>query len=219
MSKFSRLFHNIELSIFRNPKTILGAIALLTLFFAAQIPSLRMYSDFADLLPQSHPYIQLHNEIKDNFGGANVIIVGIEVEEGDIFTNETLQLINTVTQRVDELPGVNHNLVTSFTHRTTRKVWLTEMGNINSDPYFKPQDPPLSEQDLEALRKEIVANPIVYGPLISPDMTMALVKAQLNEGALDYEATFAGLQAVRDEFNIPGVTIHATGQPVLVGWA
>ena len=219
MSKLSHLFHILELSIFRNPKVILGAILLVTVFFAAQIPSLRMYSDFADLLPQSHPYIQLHNEIKDNFGGANVIIVGIEVEEGDIFSNETLQLINTITQRVDELPGVNHNLVTSFTHRTTRKVWLTEMGNINSDPYFRPQDPPLSEQDLASLRKEIVANPIVYGPLISPDMTMALVKAQLNEGALDYEATFAELQAVRAEFDIPGVKIHATGQPVLVGWA
>jgi len=169
--------------------------------------------------PQSHPYIQLHNEIKDNFGGANVIIVGVEVEEGDIFSNEALQLIHSVTQAVDELPGVNHNLVTSFTHRTTRKVWLTELGNIVSDPYFKPQDPPLDEQQLATLRQEIVANPTVYGPLVSPDMKMALVKAQLNEGALDYETTFQQLQALRDEFNTPGIAIHATGQPVLVGWA
>ena len=141
-SKMSAL-QRIEATVFAHPKSILAAIFLLTLFFGAQIPALKMYSDFADLLPQSHPYIQLHNEIKDNFGGANVIIVGVEVEEGDIFSNEALQLIHSVTQAVDELPGVNHNLVTSFTHRTTRKVWLTELGNIVSDPYFKPQDPPL----------------------------------------------------------------------------
>ncbi len=219
MSKFAHLIHGFELTLFRHPRTILVAIALATLFFAAQIPGLRMYSDFADLLPQSHPYIQLHNEIKDNFGGANVIVVGVEVEEGDIFSNETLSLLHEVTQAVDELPGVNHNLVTSFTHRTTRKVWLTEMGSINSDPYFKPQDPPLSEEELAILRRQIVANPAVYGPLVSPDMKMALVKAQLNEGALDYEVTFEKLQQLREEYAQPGVAIHATGQPVLIGWA
>lgn len=219
MSAFTHLFHKLELGVFRHPKAILGLILAATVYFGLQIPTLRMYSDFADLLPQSHPYIQLHNEIKDNFGGANVIIVGVEVEDGDIFSNETLKLIHHVTQRVDELPGVNHNLVTSFTHRTTRKVWLTEMGNIVSDPYYKPQDPALTEEQLATLRKEIVANPIVYGPLVSPDMKMALVKAQLNEGALDYEETFNQLQAVREALDTPGVKIHATGQPVLVGWA
>ena len=138
MSKLGHLVHGFELTIFRNPRVILTGILLATVFFALQIPGLKMYSDFSDLLPQEHPYIQLHNEIKDNFGGANVIIIGVEVENGDIFTNETLKLLNEVTQGVDELPGVNHNLVTSFSHRTTRKVWLTEMGNINSDPYYKP---------------------------------------------------------------------------------
>ena len=197
----------------------MSLVGIVTLFCLAQVSGVKMYSDFADLLPQSHPYIQLHNEIKDGFGGANVIIVGVSVDSGDIFSNETLKLIHEVTQAVDELPGVNHNLVTSFTHRTTRKVWLTELGNIVSDPYYRPQDPALSADELNALRKSVVANPIVYGPLISPDMKMALVKAQLNEGALDYEVTFEELQTLREEFKTPGVSIYATGQPVLIGWA
>jgi len=219
MSKFSHMLHSLDLAIFNHPRTVLSLVALITIFFATQIPGVRMYSDFADQLPQAHPYIQLHNEIKDTFGGANVIIVGVEVEEGDIFSNETLKLIHEVTQAVDSLPGVNHNLVTSFTHRTTRQVWLTEMGNINSDPYYKPQDPPLNEAQLAQLRKDIVANPRVYGPLVSPDMKTALVKAQLNEGELDYEATFNQLQQMRQDFARDGITLYATGQPVLVGWA
>nr|AMR08622.1 hypothetical protein [uncultured bacterium] len=48
---------------------------------------------------------------------------------------------------------------------------------------------------------------------------MALVKAQLIEGQLDYEKTFAQLQQLRTEEEQAGVTIYATGQPVLVGWA
>jgi predicted RND superfamily exporter protein len=219
MSVGGRLASLVERTVFTWPKTYLALIGVITVFCLAQVSGVRMYSDFADLLPQSHPYIQLHNEIKDGFGGANVIIVGVSVESGDIFTNDTLQLIHQVTQAVDELPGVNHNLVTSFTHRTTRKVWLTELGNIVSDPYYQPQDPALSDDELLALKKSVVANPIVYGPLISPDMKMALVKAQLNEGALDYEVTFEELQALREEFKTAGISIYATGQPVLIGWA
>ena len=219
MSRVSHLIHKLDVGIFNSPRIVLGLILGLTIFFGLQIPGIKMFSDFADQLPQSHPYIQLHNQIKDNFGGANVIIVGVEVKDGDIFSNETLRLINDVTQAVDRLPGVNHNLVASFTHRTTRQVWLTEMGNINSDPYFKPQDSPLTEEQLEQLRKDIVANPRVYGPLVSPDMKTALVKAQLNEGMLDYEATFAQLQELRQKYTRDNITLYATGQPVLAGWA
>lgn len=219
MSIISNYASKIDAVIFNSPRIVLGLIFGLTIFFATQIPAVRMYSDFADQLPQSHPYIQLHNEIKDNFGGANVINVGVEVVEGDIFNNETLRLIHDITQAVDSLTGVNHNLVASLTHRTTRKVWLTEMGNINSEPYFKPQSPAMSESQFKSLRKDIIANPRVYGPLVSPDMKTALIKAQLNEGALDYEETFKQLQEMRIKYAQSGINIYATGQPVLVGWA
>ena len=219
MSKVTHFFHSVELAVFRHPKALLSTVLFVTLFFAAQIPGLKMYSDFADLLPQSHPYIQLHNEIKDSFGGANVIVVGIEADEGSVFSNEALRLIHELTMAVDSLPGVNHDLVSSLTHRTVRKVWLTEMGNIVSEPYYEPLDPLLSEEQLETLKKEVVANPQVYGPLISPDMKMGLIKAQLNEGQLDYEDTFNQLQDLRSKYEGQGFQIFATGQPVLVGWA
>ena len=69
------------------------------------------------------------------------------------------------------------------------------------------------------MKADVAANPRVYGPLVSPDMKMALVKAQLIEGKLDYEKTFAQLQQLREAEESAGVRIYATGQPVLVGWA
>jgi len=217
--KATHLLRNLDKRIFNHPKIVLGLILLATLFFAAQIPAVKIFSDFADLLPQSHSYIQLHNEIKESFGGANVIIVGVEVEDGDIFSNESLAKIHRITQAVDRLPGVNHNLVASVTHRNTRKVWLTAEGNVNSEPYYNPAHTDLSAESLAALRRDVTANPRVYGPLVSPDMHMALVKAQLNEGQLDYAKTFEQLQKLRSEEASPGIRIHATGQPMLVGWA
>ncbi len=124
----------IEVFVFYHPRRSSRSILLATVFFASRIPYLEMYSNFADLLPQEHPYIQLHNDVKDTFGGANNVVMAISVEEGDIFNSDTLSRIHRLTQGVDSLPGVNHNLVRSLTHRTVRKTWLTEMGNMNSRP-------------------------------------------------------------------------------------
>src|SRR5690554_6048570 len=219
LHRFTHFMHLLEVWIFNNPRKVLSLIAILTLVFALRIPGLKIFTDFADLLPQQHPYIELHNSIKDSFGGANVLVVGVEFEEGDIFTNENLARIDRITQAVDSLPGVNHNLVSSVTHRNSRKVWLTEVGSINSEPYYDSTRGEYSPEALEAMRADVAANPRVYGPLVSPDLKMALVKAQLIEGQLDYETTFAQLQQLRAEEASEGVTIYATGQPVLVGWA
>ncbi len=219
MAKINQIFSSIQSYVFRHPRMYLSAVALATIFFALQIPALQLYSEFADLLPQTHPYIVLHNEIKDNFGGANVIVVGVEVKEGDIFSNDTLARIHRVTQEVDTLPGINHNLVASLTHRNSRKIWLTEVGNIDSKAYYDPEKADMSKEELAEMKADIASNPTIYGPLVSPDMKIALVKAQLNEGQLDYEKTFEQLQAMRKAEAHEGITIYATGQPVLIGWA
>ncbi|KAA0874954.1 efflux RND transporter permease subunit [Nitrincola tapanii] len=217
--KATHWLHNLDQKLFNHPKILLSLILIITIFFASRIPGVKMYSDFADLLPQTHPYIELHNEIKGSFGGANVIIVGVEFTEHDIFDNEALARIHRITQAVDSLPGVNHNLVTSVTHRNSRKVWLTPEGNVNSEAYYNPERTQLSAEQLDQIRQDVSSDPRIYGPLVSPDRHMALVKAQLYEGQLDYAATFAAIQEMRANEAAEGVIIHVTGQPMLVGWA
>ena len=155
--RVSHALHRMEEQVFRSPRIILGAILLVTVFFAWQIPALKMHSEFDDLLPQQHPFIKLHNEIRDSFGGASQIAVAIEVDKGTIFTNETLGLIPRVTTAVDSLPGVNHNLVSSLTHRTARKIWLTETGELNSVAYSEASKTNLSDAELDQLKKAVLA--------------------------------------------------------------
>ncbi len=224
-SVISRFFRVIEVFVFYHPRVFLAAILLATAFFASRIPYLEMYSNFADLLPQEHSYIRLHNEVKDTFGGANNVVMAITVEDGDIFNSDTLSRIHRLTLGVDSLPGVNHNLVRSLTHRTVRKTWLTEMGSMNSQAYYDPLKPELSEQELAQLRLDVMANPTVYGLLVSPDLKSALIKATFNEGQLDYVEIFRQLGQLKDDVeelrlseSAPGVHIYATGQPVLMGW-
>ena len=214
----TRVLMRGETWLFANPKIVLGLIFAVTALFATQLPGLRIYTDFNDLLPQNHAYIQTYNRIKENFGGANVIILAVEVEQGTIFNDETLQLIYDATQGVDNLPSVNHNLVSSLTHRTSRKVYLNREGSFVSDSYYNPANPTHTAAELEQIKKDVIANPQIYGLLVAPNLKAALIKAQLNEGDIDYAKTFAALQKVREQLAKPGHKVYATGNPVLTGY-
>ena len=204
--------------LFANPKTVLGLILAVTLGFATQLPALRMYTDFSDLLPQKHRYIQTYNRIKENFGGADMVVMAIEVEQGTVFNDKTLALIDEATRGLDTLPSVNHNLVASLTHRTARKVYLTADGNFASESYYDPAKTTRTAEELERLKQDVMANPRIYGLLVSPDLRAALIKAPFNEGAIDYEKNFTALQAVRAQVSQPGHKVYVTGNPVLTGY-
>ena len=218
MSRLSRGLYSFVELVWKYPKGTLLLIAVITALFALRVPMVRIVSDFADLLPQDHPYIQLHNEIRDTFGGANNIIVAVTVEEGSIFSNDILDRIHRITLAVDALEGINHNLVTSLTHRNVRKVWLGGEGTVRSSTYYDPLKGGYSTAELDGIRQDVLADPRVFGLLVSPDLKSALVRGTLNEGALDYEKVFLQLQSIREREAATGLQIHATGQPVLVGW-
>ena len=133
--------HQGEEWIFANPKIVLSIVFIITCLFGAALPKLRVFTDFSDLLPQNHSYIKVYNRLKENFGGANMIVMAVEVDKGTIFNDETLKLIHEATQGVDNVPGVNHNLVSSLTHRTARKVFLDDQGGFASESYYDPLKP------------------------------------------------------------------------------
>jgi len=107
MKKFSDFIIENRIGIF----TI---ISLTTLFFAYQIKDLKVSTNFADLLPQGHEYIKLHNKIRSQFGGANSVALVLQVREGDIFTPQTLQKIRDITDELYFIPSVDRFKITSI---------------------------------------------------------------------------------------------------------
>jgi len=69
---------------------VLLAIFSFTLLFALHVPRLQVTTDFNDLLHKSI-HISDYNRIKENFGGANQIVLVIAVDDGDIFNDTTLK--------------------------------------------------------------------------------------------------------------------------------
>src|SRR5262245_30603093 len=76
---------------YRHPVTV--AVLLVTALFTYWSFQLKLETSFGDLLPQSHPFVQIHNKYAGSFGGANNIQLMVEAKEGDIFTVQTLSRI------------------------------------------------------------------------------------------------------------------------------
>ncbi|MGD9604218.1 MAG: hypothetical protein AB7V59_20585, partial [Gammaproteobacteria bacterium] len=157
-----------------------------TVLMGWAIPSIEVYSRFADLLPGKHEYIQNYNRMKQTFGGANVVTMALEVNDknADIFTPETLAKIKMLTEEVDLIGGVNHYQVASIAHPKIRRIRTTDSGTIKSEPVL-PKDIPTDPAALKKLREESFNNDIVYGTYISQDGRAALILAGFDEERLN----------------------------------
>jgi predicted RND superfamily exporter protein len=171
---------------YRLPVTIL--VVIVTAFFAWHAVQLRLVTSFGDLLPQSHPFIKVHNQHAPTFGGANNIQLMLEVRDGDIFTVETLTRIFMITEAVDRVYGVNHNQIDSIGHRTTRYLKVGSGGLLQAKPVMIGL--PKRADEAASIKRIVHNTESIYGILVSLDDKAALVRANFIEGRLDHRLTF-----------------------------
>ena len=171
---------------YRHPIMIL--VLAVTGMFAYWSFQLKLETSFGDLLPQGHPFVEVHNRYAGTFGGANNVQLMVEVEEGDIFTVPTLARMYRLTEAVDQVYGVNHNQIDSIGHRTTRYLRAQSGGFLRAEPVMIGL--PKTEQDASNIRRIVHNTESVYGILVSLDDRAALVRANFIEGRLDHRRTF-----------------------------
>ena len=73
-----------QLIEWRNPVMIV--VLIVTGLFAYWAMQLQLVTSFGDLLPQTHEFVKIHNKYSGTFGGANNIVVMMQVKDGTIFT-------------------------------------------------------------------------------------------------------------------------------------
>ena len=203
--------------LWRHRPAYLICLAIATVFWGYQARNVEMYSQFADLLPQGHPYIQAYNEHRTTFGGANIITAVLQVSEGDIFTKENLEKVRYLTDQLDQINGVDHNQVASLSHVKIRNIKTLPGGMVRSYPVL-PIEVPDDPQELSALKFEMFNNDIVMNKYVSEDGQAALVLAGFNEDRLDYREIQREITRIRAEIEDDNTKIYVAGEPALKGW-
>ena len=131
----------------RLPVTLVAV--LLTAVMGSFAVRVRLATQLGDLLPYRHPFIEVHRRYADRFGGANQMTIMVESQSGNVFTVGTLGKIFRLTQELDRLPGVNHDLIDSIGHRTCR--YLRQDGGVIMFPPVM-WGPPKSAAEADEIR-------------------------------------------------------------------
>jgi predicted RND superfamily exporter protein len=199
----------------RNPVMIV--VLIVTGLFAYWSMQLQLVTSFGDLLPQTHPFVKIHNKYSGTFGGANNIVVMLQVKDGTIFTKDNLTKIFKMTEGMDTVYGVNHNQIESIGHRTVRHLRVAAGGTLRAEPVMLRA--PQSQEEVDSIRRIVHNAENIYGLIVSLDDKAALIRANFIEGRLDYRRIFDEVNAkVVNPYQDANTEIWVAGEPRLYGW-
>ena len=138
---------------------------LFTALFAIPLKDTQIDSDVQNMLPPDMiEQVQL-KEIEKEFGGMEMAILMLTAP--DVLTEKMRETILNIFHTVSDIKGIQRVHV---------------MPGIEPDPL---EDPPTSEE----LKKELRANPMVYGRLVAKDFTAAAIVIQLGNDGNEYALT------------------------------
>jgi uncharacterized protein len=214
----------LENLIFNNRVAVVVVFVLATIFMLWQATHLRIDAGFAKLLPLQHEYMKTYMKYRDDFGGANRVVIAIRAKDGDIFTPQFFQVLREITDEVFFIPGVDRTRVMSLFTPNARFTEVVEDGIAGGN--IIPDDFEPTEEGFAQVRLNLL-NSAYVGRLVANDFTAAIVVAELlevnpNTGeALDYVDVAAQLEAVRKKFSGRDVGVdfdyHIIGFAKVVG--
>ncbi len=170
-------------------------ILAITAFFGYGITKMQFYTQFMDLFPYSHEYVKIHKKFMETFGGANVGTLVLEVKDGDIFNEETLNKMVRIQDEVEKIPGVNPYQIFSIASR--RVMNAREIaGGFSIVPVMKyvPKGP----VEMADFKSMIFTNP-AYGSLVSYDLKALKLTALFVEGRIPYEELFDAFMKIKED--------------------
>src|SRR5690606_25809079 len=145
------------------------ALVVVTGFFALGLRQVEIKTIFSDLLPKTHPFVQVYKD-HPNFGNPLTVTVMVKRADGKtIYNPETLQKVWDMTRNIDLTPGVDHDQVLSITTEKARYAEATPFG-IDSQPLMGDH-PPTTAEEVAEFRERVKKSPASQTFLISGDET------------------------------------------------
>jgi predicted RND superfamily exporter protein len=193
----------------------LTGISLITLFFIFLLNDLRVYTKFADLLPQGHEYIKVHNKIRAKFGGANTVNMLLQVKKGEIFNTTTLQKVKDITEELYLIPGVDRFKIFSLAVNSMVDMVVTS-GGFDFQPMMFP-DIPQTQEEMERLKGRLYASTF-YGGIVWFDGKKTLITADFFEDEIDYTVVFKELRRLQEKYEDDNHILSISGEPLRIGY-
>ncbi len=188
--------------IFHWRKPLLAVFALVTLALTFSATRLEVQAGFNKMLPLEHPYMKTFLKYRDEFGGANRVLVAVRARNGDIFNAKALAKLKAIHDEVFFIRGAERSSVLSLYSPPAMFMEVVEDGFV-SGPVL-PSNFDGSPAAFEAFRANLLKSQWI-GRLVANDFTAAMVSVTLLDndpeggGRLDLRRVGADLEKIRAE--------------------
>jgi predicted RND superfamily exporter protein len=219
--KIESLINVIEATMFRKRVTVLVAFVLASIFLVFQASQIKLDAAFTKHIPLNHTYMKTYLEYRENFGGANNVLISVCDKEGDIFNEPFFNALKGVHDQLFFIPGVDRIQVKSLFSPSTRFVEIVEDGFAGGPVIpanFRPDTQGL------AIVKSNIEKAGIVGRIVADDYSCAMVKASLMDTdpqtgeRLDTLVIADQLEEqIRGKFEHNNISIHIIGFSKMVG--
>jgi len=168
----------LEKLIFENRRLMLWLLALVSVLLTVQAARLAIDAGFEKQLPLKHPYMETFVEHREQFGGANRLLISVRATDGDLFDPSSLEKVRQVTAALAEVPGIDRTSVKSIFTPNVRFVRIVEGGFEGGN--VVPAEWAPTEEMARQVRENVLYSGQV-GRLIANDFSAAMVYATLVE--------------------------------------
>ncbi|HKD68050.1 MAG TPA: MMPL family transporter [Candidatus Binataceae bacterium] len=208
-------------AVLRFRRAIGAVLVAATLFMVYAAAQMNISTSFIDFFPAEHNNVTLAKRFY-GFGGAQTLILMLQVKQGDIFNLGTLRKIQKITGEVDWLPGVIHQQVYSLSSQRVSYAQVVP-GGLNVRPFMFPWVP-RNETEIEMLRQRIFAHREQLRHLISDDNKSTLITASISDSdsfngdGLDYRELFEDISRIVANNRDARHDIFIAGEPMVRGY-
>ncbi|MBN1408917.1 MAG: MMPL family transporter [Calditrichaceae bacterium] len=201
---------NFLQNLLRFPKTLLAVTLLISaIFFFVMKENTRMETDLDDYMPQEHPAFVYSNQAEERFHIQDGVIIAIENKDG-IYNSGTLQKVKDLTKELQKMDEIDKDDVTSL--YTADNIIGTETG-LDVKPFYKRV--PESKEKLEALRKSVRDNEMIYERLVNNNETVTVVIAEIKDDVFSQEF-YHRLLDLAKTYEGPE-KLYVAGRPIVEG--
>lgn len=163
--------------ILRFRVVIIVLVLGLTLVLGHYLKDIRINSDILSYLPKQDPKVKLFNYIGDKYGGNQLALIALETDS--IFTKNTIETVNHLTQEFKKLKNVSY--VTSLTN--VLDIRTDKEGTLQICKLIDEYDLPSEYEELDRLRSYTLSKDMYRGYLISEDSKGTLIICRFSDSA------------------------------------
>lgn len=214
----------------------IALVVIVTALCILLASTLRLYDDPNEWPPHNHPYVQLNNELRMQFGGANLVTIMISRTDGQSIVNpQTLAKVKRITDKLLEVHGVIPYAVRSLSTVNSRYLKGTADALDASILFQDANRAPETPEELERAALGIRNNAAV-GLLVAPAAdgtpgagSAVIIQAdfrtnvgKVREGwtlpTTDPISIYKEVNQIITPENDEAHRVTAAGSPVIIGW-